>query len=342
MFALLGATAVLNWRADPFGHFWEGSLLPGASASTPPCLISDELVGSGSWLPFKEQVVRRRQATTVVIGSSRVLKITSRPGERTFANVGMPGTGADTLPPLFRRLHELRPGPLTVYLGVELFWFNSTWPSSISFGTSWVSDFRYLLARQNIQQSVKTLLRQPSLLVHPWRRYTVGSACVLATTDRVVRGLVDAWRVDGSFEYRFDLVPTSPSRPGGEYERDLVQFTGPYYRDWTAFSEPRLDALDQALALAHEYGWRVVGFAPPYSHRYWRRLETAPQTAERWKQFGELIPPLFEHYSYPFVDARRVGSIPCADSAFEDDGWHPNAACAMRLRTKLDAALAHS
>ena len=86
---LLGANAALNWWVDPFGEFWKPAAVREARDSQPPCLVSHEVIG-GEYLPFKLDVFRARPTRTFVIGSSRVLKIGAWPGERTFANLGMP------------------------------------------------------------------------------------------------------------------------------------------------------------------------------------------------------------------------------------------------------------
>ncbi len=329
----------LNWWVDPLGQFYDGGALDDATATAPPCVISDDLIGTGSWLQFKEDVFRTQRPRTIAVGSSRVLKIHSRPGERGFANLGMPGTGIETLGPVFQRLHRRQPGPLTVYLGLELFWLNPAWNPNVSFGSSLLGTLRYLLARQNLETSLRLVADSPSVLVHRWQRDRIGGRCVIDRGSRVAEGKKDAWAADGSFEYRFELVPGVRKAPADEYTRDLVRFQGPYYRDWHELDPRRLRLLDEALALARRYGWRVVGFAPPYSPRYLRRLSTAPETAPFWREYGRVVPAIFRRHGFRFLDLRDVRDVPCAPTAFEDDGWHPDGPCAMRVRSRLDAAL---
>jgi hypothetical protein len=336
--ALLGTGAIATWRVDPFSQFYDPAVIAAAEDSPRPCLISNGVVGPNGWLPFKFDLFRRRVARTVVLGSSRVLKIASHPGERDFVNLGIPGTGIDTVKGIFERLRAQHHGRLTVYLGVELFWFNHTYSSTVPLRVSFLDDLRYLLDRQNVQTSLRVLRARPGRLIHRWHISHVGGRCVVDLPDSPVRsGNVDAWEVDGSFQYRFELVSTAPPA-AGEYVQDLVTFQSPYYRDWNGLDRKRIETLADALAFARRVGWNVVGFAPPYSRRYRTRLVTAPQTAPEWSAFGKAIIPLFGRYGFSFLDLRDVASIPCANTDFVDEGVHPNATCAERLRRRLDAA----
>ena len=88
---LVTAVGIANWRIDPFGWFYEPGPLR-ATLATPGCLLGDDAIGGVSYRDFKEDVLRTRPTTTtVVVGSSRVLKIGPRPGEETFSNLGFPG-----------------------------------------------------------------------------------------------------------------------------------------------------------------------------------------------------------------------------------------------------------
>ena len=118
----------------------------------------------------------------------------------------------------------------------------------------------------------------------------------------------------------------------------MVGFTGTCDRDWNVLVRGRLDELDGALALARRYRWRVVGFTPPYSTRYFTRLTTAPETAESWRRFPSAVGGLFARHGFPFLDLRDVRDVPCSESAFVDDGWHPDHGCAQRVRQRLDEA----
>src|SRR3954447_13384306 len=117
---LLALLAAFNWWVDPFGEFWKPSAVADARAARPQCLVSHEVIG-GEYLPFKLDVFRARPTRTFVTGSSRVLKIGSRPGERTFANLGMPVISPEIV---LQEVRALPARPLTMYLGVEAFWLN--------------------------------------------------------------------------------------------------------------------------------------------------------------------------------------------------------------------------
>lgn len=334
--AALVAVGLVNYWVDPLGEFYDSGGLSAAMQAPERCAISNDVIGPGSWLPFKLDIVERRQPKTVVVGTSRVLKIAPKPGETSFANVGIPGTGTDTLEPLFRRLRARLPGRVTVYLGVETFWLNRTWGSAVGFDSSPLSHLKYVLARENARESLKLVRQDPGLLLRRRRVERVGARCVVDRASRVAKGEVDAWEVDGSFDYRFELVPSTRRVPSDDYMRDLVGFRGIYYGAWHVLDRGRLVELDGALALARRYGWRVVGFTPPYSTRYFTRLTTAPETAASWRRFPPAVGALFARHGFPFLDLRDVCDVPCAESAFVDDGWHPDHACAQRVRQRLD------
>jgi hypothetical protein len=325
--AVVCALAAFNWWLDPLGQFWSDDVLAAAGER---CVISDDLVGTSSWLPFKEGVFRRRRPGAVVVGTSRVLELSD--GAR-FANLGMPGTGIETLAPLFRRLRELHPGPLTVYLGVELFWLNRTWQPNVVFEQGPKKDVKYVLARQTLSSSARLVREAPSSLASAWTTTRDGARCVIDRGGRAARGEKDAWAPDGSFVYRQELGG-EPVRED-EYTRDLVEFSGPYYQHWRELDGERLAQLRDALALARSYGWRVVGYTPPYSHRYSTRIRSVfPQL---WSEFGSVVTDAFRANGYRWLDLRRVEDVPCAGAAFVDDGWHPNRACSARILRRLAA-----
>ena len=331
---VVGTISLLNWWVDPLGGFYDRGVLAAADKSN--CLISDDLVGTGSWLPFKEDVLRQRGSDTVLLGTSRVLKVAARPGERAFANLGMPGTGIETLAPFFRRLHRLHPEPLTVYLGVELFWLNPNWHPNITFASGLRQDLRYALARQTLSASASVVAESPGMLTDRWARGRAGGRCAIDRAGRLADGKRDGWETDGSFTYRFELLGTASRFDDDEYERDLVRFEGPYYREWRGLDPERLTELRGALALAQSFGWHVVGYTPPYSRRYSTRLQRA--FPGLWRGFGAAMQETFERAGSRWLDLRQAADVPCADDAFMDDGWHPNAACSRSVRARLDAA----
>lgn len=339
--AVLALVAGLNRWIDPTGQFYDREILAAAVAEPERCWMSADLFGNASWFRLKEDLFRRRKPRTIVVGTSRALAMHSWPGERDFANLAVPLTGVETIGPLFRRLHETHRGPLTVYLAVELFWFNRTWgPEVAHFNQDMAAKLEYLLARQNFRASVSLLSRSPETLVRRWRKSSLAKGCVIERDSEVVEGNAEAWTEDGSLRTRWDLVPDVARPPSDDFVVDLITFERSHYRDWHAYERERLKGLDRVLAQARRYGWRVVGVALPYSTRYVRRLATAPQTAQRWREFGTLVPPIFERHGFPFVDLRRVRDVPCGEADFDygNDGWHADRACSMRVRRYLDSA----
>ena len=102
-----------------------------------------------------------------------------------------------------------------------------------------------------------------------------------------------------------------------------------------------MHVLEQALALARQRGWHVVGFAPPEPPQYLRLLDTDPRLAPRWRAFLRLMPALFARegatWAAGISDGRALG---CRPSDFPD-AFHSDAACSARVRARLDAAAAH-
>jgi hypothetical protein len=340
---VLGGAAAFNRQVDPFGDYYDGRMLTAAADTTSPCLISFDRVGPRAWVQFKEDIFSRHQARTVVVGSSRVELIGPWRGEKHFANLSIPETSPDTLSTLFRRLHRLQTGRLTVYLGTELFWFNRNWkPGLPLFDSNPLAPLRDLLNGRTLKESLSIAIRYPSSLVDAWRQYKFGRRCVLDNSPRVADGNGDAWAIDGTLRSRWQLRPDVTRSPSNDYTIELVQFKKDSYRDWHELDPKRVAELDHALTLAEGYGWRVVGLSPPYSTRYTTRLATAQKTAGGWRAYGIEIPPVFKRHGFAFVDLRKVSDVPCGEREFDwgNDGWHPDPACSMRVRRHLDRAAA--
>jgi hypothetical protein len=331
--AVLTALMLLTWWMDPFGQFYDPGSLRAASAGPRPCLISEDLVGSGSWLAFKEDVFRTRRPRTVVLGTSRVLKMGST-SERDFANLGVPGMGIETLEPLFKRLRHARPGPLTVYIGVELFWFNRRW-SPPDFGSSPLADVRYLLSRQNVTKSLSLAIHNRGFFLHRREREQIGRWCAFDRGSHLREGKRYAWQVNGSVVYQSEVVGRAPSLAVPPAPRAL---NATYYGAWHEFDQARLRRLAAAVRLAKGYGWRVVGFSPPSTSRYADLLASSPRVGPRWREFSRLVPPVFRRHGFVFLDLRRPADVPCPDTAFYLDSWHPKRSCLAAVRRLLDAA----
>jgi hypothetical protein len=337
--AALLVIAGLNRWVDPFGEYYDRRAFAEAVEGPHPCLIAQSLIGR-AWLPFKEQIVRWRDADTVVVGTSRVMGIHSRDGERRFANLGLANVGVQDLVRLFERLQKVRPEPLTVYLGVEPFWFNRSWPPT-PIETDLLGEVRYLLARNGLRESVSRVLDSPQNLGRVrWEERRVGDRCVLDRKDLVASGQDHAWDVDGSIHTSSELTGRATRALTDRRSDALPGHLDFYYRDWRELDRGLLRDLEAALALAESYGWRVVGFAVPYSARFVERLSTAPGVGDGWREYAAVVPALMARYGFPFIDLRDVRDVPCGedDFAYDNDGWHPSRACSMRVRDYLEAA----
>lgn len=328
----------LNWWVDPLGEFYEPGVV--AEAERTGCLVSLDLLGAPTWPAFKGDLLRRRDARTVVLGTSRVLKLSARPQESDFVNAGMPGTGPETLVPLLRWIRQQTTGRITVLLGVEIFWFNRTWLAGIELDRRASDTASALLSRTTARESVELLAEDPSALTSRVRRDETPNGCVLERSRRIAPGARNAWELDGSFQYGYELEPGASFQIEDDFTRDAVTFQGIYYKDWQRLDPERIADLEAALALAREWGWDVIGFVPPYAPRWVERLSTAPRSAARWREVGELLPVLFRRHGFRFVDLRDVRDVPCSPDAFVDSGWHVNDACASSVRAALDRRVA--
>jgi hypothetical protein len=327
--AVLAAGAAFNSWIDPYGVLYKPGALRDALATDPTCLVSQELVGA-RYFDFKEDVFRSRPTSTFVVGSSRVLKIQSHAGEDSFANLGFPGISPEMLPPLFRDLAR-GSAPQTAYLGVEFFWFNPSY-SVFDYRPGWTSIARTMLGRSTLRASIDTVRSAPYAFLHRWRREPLGPSCVIGRAGPAI-----SWNVDGSRRYSFELGGDFHP-PAQVFSSDLQTLRAGYYRDWHRFESKRVALLDEALGVAERAGWRVVGFAPPDPTRYVRLFATAPETAAYWKRWSTLMPELFRKHGFAWLDLRDVRSVPCAQTAFVDGGYHSTRACSARIRADLDRA----
>lgn len=322
--AVLGCFAAVTWWVDPLGEIWK----PGAlvTAQREDCLISQELIGT-RYFSFKLAVFHDRPTRAFVVGSSRVLKIASRPGERTFANLGYPGTAPSTILSL---LHALPAAPRqTMYIGVESFWFNAhyrvpdTNPSDYHLA-------EYLISRSAFWNAFK-FARDVSYVRYPdrWRRATVGDRCTIGRTYPSIN-----WALDGSRVWSWELDPKHFIRiHPTPYRGNLNVWRNGYYADWKTIDQARVTQLDRVLSLARARGWRVVGFAPPEPASIVHILNTDPRIAPRWRAFLGLMPQVFGRYHDSWIGL----GVRCPASAFPDL-FHSDDACSMRLRARLDEA----
>lgn len=329
--ALLGVAGLFDWWIDPLGDIYKPGALTAALQQHPNCLVSQELVGA-RYFAFKLDVFHRRPTTRFVVGSSRVLKIQAHQGERTFSNLGFPGSSPETILALFRAL-PAKPVQ-TVYLGVEAFWFNRHYAVPV-YRPGAYDLAQYLLSRGTFQYAVRFVRQGHYILTHRWQRSEVGRSCVIGRLYPSI-----AWKVDGSRVWSWELDPqTFPRFHAAPYSTDLATVANGYYDRWTTLDARRVHVLEQALELARQRGWRVVGFAPPEPPRYFRLLRADPQLAARWHEFLQTMPALFARQGFSWAglwDGRADG---CTASDFPD-AFHTDAACSVRVRERLDAAAA--
>ncbi|NUR75715.1 MAG: hypothetical protein HOQ28_05435 [Thermoleophilia bacterium] len=327
--ALLGAESAIDWRIDPFGSFPKPGAVDAARSSG--CLLSQELVGN-TYPDYKLTLFRRRRTRVFVIGSSRTVKISAHPGESTFTNMGIPNISPAVLLQVLRAIARSSGRPLTMYLGVEAFWFNPSFRGPPP--NRWFDKLRYLLSGNTFRESLLRIRRAPWELTRPWRRDVIGGRCVIGRTNVSI-----AWRLDGSRLYGYELAPHLYHPQDLPFTRDLEQLDLGYYAGFDSLSRARLRQLVAALDLARQRGWRVVGFTPPNPTRYVQFLRTNPAVGPQWRAFSRLMPRLFHDRGFAWLGLGDVRSVPCAQNAFADGGFHANAACSATIRRRLDAAV---
>jgi hypothetical protein len=324
---LLAAAGVFDWWVDPFGQVYKPAAL--TQAADDGCLLSEELIGNMYW-DFKLDVFHRRPTRTIVVGSSRVLKIQSHPGEQTFANMGWPGTAPQTVLALFNAL-PAKPA-LTVYVGVEVFWFNKNGYAVPPDRLSWYQRAQYVLSRNTFRHAVELVRKADYVLLHRWRRAQVGTRCVIG---RIQPGF--AWKLDGSRVWGWELDPSLPHFYPTHFTGAIPTLRNGYYTDFRDLDPQRLRELGRALALAHARGWTVVGFAPPEPPFYLRLLETNDQLAPVWRAFLATMPRLFRVNGAKWISLENGRADGCRPSDFPD-AWHSDASCSAKLRDRLDQA----
>ena len=335
--AALLALVALDWWVDPLAEHYRSGVVSEAFAASPHCNVSTAVLSDTTWPAFKLDLFTRRRTTTIVSGSSRVWKIGPLPGERGFTNVGLPGMSVTSVPILFRRLHELAPGRhLRVYLGVEPFWFTIPDRSSNFARTTLRERLRLVASGETLRATLKQLVHHPADLVDPPSRRTPSrlatpAGCVLDEGGAVHSGTANAWAMDGTFLYNYELTGAAPGR------KDFLR------GDFTRMRGSTLDPasvgdVQQALALARQYGWSVVGFTAPFSHDTIVRLERDPGGAALLRVYRRTMPTLFSDAGFPYLDLSDARSVPCTDEQFlRHDGAHADAACAAKVRRRLDA-----
>ena len=336
--AALTAVAALNWWMDPLGDRYHRRFLDQALSQPRPCFISWAVLNSRTWGEYKVDLFRRAHRDVAVIGTSRAAKLSARPGETGFVNLGAPGVGADSLPALFERLHSLQHGALTVYVSVDPFWFGKAWHTDTNFTPSFLRELKVLLSAQLAGETVRLLRYAPGAIRHPQKlQYTeleqTPHGCLIDRGHTVRNKIVSAWAPDGSLYFWEDIFPNPSHLTRGLMILKQQGLVG------NRLSKRQVASLSRALQQARSYGWRVVGVALPFAPHSVHELEANPAFATLFEDFRARIPRVFARDGFPFLDLTDIGSVPCTAAEFTgDDEGHPDIACSARIRAKLDAA----
>jgi hypothetical protein len=336
--AFLGLVLLMNWWVDPFADRYRAETVARALAHNPQCDVSTGVLGDSTWPAYKVDLFRRRHARTIVVGTSRIWKMSARPGETTFVNESLPGMAADSVPILFHRLAGIARGrQVTVYLNIDPFWFTTVQRSS-SFATlSLVERVKRLGSSQTLRATLAELRTHPLDLIDPPGRRsakltTSPSGCLLEESGDLANG-ANAWAPDGTFVYNYELTGVAPGR------KDFLRGEGSGMRGTSLAAEP-IARIEEALATARSQNWRVVGFSAPLSPNTISRVRADPGGASLLAVFAREIPPLFAADHYPFVNLlESAARVHCTnDDYLRHDGAHMNKACAGRVRDVLDRA----
>jgi hypothetical protein len=302
--------------------------------------VTTAVLGDRTWPAFKLDLFRRRRATTIVVGTSRIWKIGSRRGEQHFANVGLPGMSVDSVPILFRRLHELAPHTrLTIYLGLEPFWFTTPDRSSSFARASPVERAKLLASGETLRATLTRLTHDPGQLISPLSRRaprleSTAVGCVYDERSALPKDQTNAWTMDGRFVYAYELTGAIPTREDF-LSADISKFRG------STLAPASVADIRAALAFARTVHWRVVGFTAPFSHNTIQRLERDPGGRRLLAVYRRGMPALFASRSFPYADLLDGPTVKCTDDEFlRHDGAHADSTCAAKVRRRLDAVSA--
>lgn len=246
--AVAAVIAAINGVVDPKDEFYSGAPLSEALESN--CLLADDVVRSRSYPEFKRDLFGRRKTKAVVFDSNAVM--------RRGVNLGFPGFGPETLLDEIQALARATPEGrrLNVYVVTNVSWFDPETPGG-DFSESLAERARYLLSPWTFRSSLDLVRHSRLLAFTGWEKQRAGGTCV------VDRGTpLPAWRADGTL---------AGGHPQGASAVPA------------SFAWNRLTSLDQALAIARERHWRVVGLSG---------------LTPRWETYERELRALFAKHGY--------------------------------------------
>lgn len=328
-FAFVGAVG-LTWWVDPQHERYDPAILTRADASAQPCRMTTDLIGDSPAIAgFKLDVLRRQDPSVIVVGISRALEIRSWPGEKGFANMGTPGLGPASALTVVEHVHDVHPGPVTVYLDVEPAWTNGLWNPFLDFGLTRVQRLRRYVSSAGLLASVRFLVSHPGADPEAVAMSTRGGRCVLHLPGRT--DAPPLWYADGSIQWAAENKLRLEADPPGVGVAGLG-----------ALDPARIAQIDRLLVRMHQFGWHVVGFTPPVAPWKVAVLHTRPRDMRALAGFDATMHRLLGRYGAPYVDLLQYPQkIACTTANFTaGDALHPDGACSARLRRVLDGVAA--
>lgn len=285
---------------------------------------------------FKVFMASARRPRVLVLGSSRVMEVTSgiftKCGDdpRCFYNAGgaMP-----TIRAALDALRRLPDGyfPEVLILAID-YWHIETFPANLHSPTTFDADtdaldrFKHeiLAVRTWITGSVADpLLRR--VLLTPWND---GPGVGLRARQQG-----SGFRGDGSFDYgRTERPALDDPRKYDEIEGQADTGTGWFYGG-TAIDQKSIEELRAILALARGHGAEVIGYMPPFMDE----VASAARAGGRqpiWARVPAAAREAFDVFGYPFFDTLTNAQAGCP-SVESLDGYHPTEPCNARIFARL-------
>ncbi len=288
---------------------------------------------------YKLQAEIQRAPEVLLLGTSRGLfmrseMFTHQP--EAFYNAAFPAATPHELRQMVEVLAESNRMPNVLLLALDYPHFNADRVAFLREDRSASLGLVRQMNQDQVSEGMRTIGRRwlydPGTMLY-YLRNNLGSpwpqwGLTVWQTDQ-------GFRVDGS-HYRGVLQDDAvTAQRVANHEEQLANRENMYEVGQTP-DEAQIEAIGAILALAQQYGTRVVGYLPPYQTRFYETLTThddyayIPRTTRRLQQ-------VFAHYGYPLLDLGDL-HVTGGQDAEMYDGWHPGVRLMMRILLTLAEA----